>query len=433
MKRGFTLRFSPRAKSTRRVIYRSKRQNSDRIVELREILSLREKLHRLKLEYQKTLDDLPIGIYRTTQEGTFLYANKRLARIYGFRSVEELKDSVHNIRRQLYVRPAVRERLKAKLNRSGSCTGIEYQMFRKDHEKIWVKVNAHLSDQTDWGGPVYEGTVEDVSRRKKVEQDNQKLLRSLKAANAKLDTINQALTEFIHAVAHDFVQPLATTAAALDLLQRHLKRQNPDTDPTTAGFIHSAIRSNSVSTTLAKDLLNYICVVENDAPVETTDLGQVLNDVLLALDFELVSKRASVTVEGELPKVRFPKAHSKLLFLNILGNALKFRGEEAPRIVISTRSQGRQIEICISDNGIGFDNAHAERVFGLFERLEPSHIYPGTGLGLALCKKIVERAGGKIWCSSSPDRGSCFYVTLPLGRKRALNSGVKPKARAEDS
>jgi chemotaxis family two-component system sensor kinase Cph1 len=114
-----------------------------------------------------------------------------------------------------------------------------------------------------------------------------------------------------------------------------------------------------------------------------------------------------------LPSVRVDPAQLQQVFQNLVGNAIKFRGEDSPRVHVSARKEGREWIFSVNDNGIGIDAQHADRLFVIFQRLHTREEYPGTGIGLAVCKRIVERHGGRIWFQSEPGKGSTFYFTLP--------------------
>jgi light-regulated signal transduction histidine kinase (bacteriophytochrome) len=162
---------------------------------------------------------------------------------------------------------------------------------------------------------------------------------------------------------------------------------------------------------LVRDLLAYTQVTGTD-DVEETDAMQVLSETLADLGNSIAENSARIT-HGELPLVKIHKVHLRQLFQNLTANALKYRSERPPLIHVTAEKQAGQWLFSFSDNGIGIAAEYRESIFGLFKRLHGSNAYSGTGIGLAICKRIVERYGGRIWVESALGEGSTFYFTLP--------------------
>lgn len=162
---------------------------------------------------------------------------------------------------------------------------------------------------------------------------------------------------------------------------------------------------------LINDLLAYSRVGTRGASFKLVDSHAALGLALVNLQGAIQESGAIVTNDN-LPKVYGDETQLAQLFQNLIGNAIKFRGTEAPHVHISAKIQGKVAEFCVRDNGIGIDPKHADRIFQLFQRLHTRAEYPGTGIGLALCKRIVERHGGKIWLDSEPGKGAYFYFTV---------------------
>jgi light-regulated signal transduction histidine kinase (bacteriophytochrome) len=163
---------------------------------------------------------------------------------------------------------------------------------------------------------------------------------------------------------------------------------------------------------LVNDLLTYSRVGTRGNPIETTDAHALLGEAIRNLATTIEESKAIVTNE-DLPMVRADAPQLGQVFQNLLANAIKFRGEDFPRVHVSARDEGREWVFSVRDNGIGIDRQYAERIFVIFQRLHTRQEYPGTGIGLAVCKRIVERHGGKIWFESEPGKGSTFFFTVP--------------------
>lgn len=148
-------------------------------------------------------------------------------------------------------------------------------------------------------------------------------------------------------------------------------------------------------------------------PFEKTDCEEVLNRALTNLRTAIKENKGKVT-HGGLPTVMADSTQLSQLFQNLIGNAIKFHGRKTPKIEISAERKGKDWEFSVRDEGIGIDPAYKERIFGVFERLHTRREYPGTGVGLAICKKIVERHGGRIWVASKLGKGCTFYFTVPV-------------------
>ena len=168
-------------------------------------------------------------------------------------------------------------------------------------------------------------------------------------------------------------------------------------------------------------MLLYTKIPADERRTEPVDLNHVMKNMLFVFKTAIEESGAHITTEN-LPVVCGHQVQLSLVLQNLISNALKYRGKEQPRIHITSQRKGDEWLICVQDNGIGFDQHYAERIFELFKRLR-SREYPGSGLGLAICKRIVELHGGRIWAISQPDHGSRFYFSLPAGSTDTVRNG----------
>jgi signal transduction histidine kinase len=263
---------------------------------------------------------------------------------------------------------------------------------------------------------------QEMSRRKRVEDEVRRLNADLElrvaertaelAERAKdLERSNMELQQFAYVASHDLQEPLRTISSFTQLLA---KRYQDKLDEKAGEFIGFTVDGCKRMQTLINDLLAFSRVGTQGKPMEVVDCDQVVSRVLKSLRRAVDDSRAVITKEA-LPVVMADEVQLSQLFQNLIGNAMKFRGREAPRIHISAESNGLGWKIVVRDNGIGISEEHKDRIFVIFQRLHTKKEYPGTGIGLAICKKIVERHGGKIWVEPSPGGGSTFCFTISAG------------------
>jgi two-component system, LuxR family, sensor kinase FixL len=251
---------------------------------------------------------------------------------------------------------------------------------------------------------VFTGLVRDITERKKAEQELARRAEELERSNADLE-------QFASVASHDLQEPLRMVTAYVDLLDRKWgSRLDEEGSAFLAVIIDGATRMQS----LIRDLLNYSRV---GASVETSELVATRDVVAQAIDLlgHAVRETHAQIVVGELPIVIGRRNLLVQLFQNLIGNAIKFRSTSEPHISIEASALQRGWHFKVRDNGIGIDPQHSERVFDIFQRLHTKNAYPGTGIGLAICKKIVERHGGRIWVESARGAGACFQFTLSAG------------------
>ncbi len=233
----------------------------------------------------------------------------------------------------------------------------------------------------------------------------------IKRSNEELRRANQDLEVFAYSASHDLQEPLRTIGISAQLLERNwAQRLNGE----EAMFMGNILTASHRMNVLIEDLLAYMRATKYEAgPPPTVDSAAVLADVLTSLQGLISEARATVTA-AELPALVIHESRLAQVFQNLISNAIKYKSKESPRVQISAAVRVGWCVFSVVDNGIGIEAQYAEQIFGLFKRLHGRDHYPGSGIGLALCQRVVEQYGGRIWLErSTPGEGSTFCFALP--------------------
>lgn len=280
----------------------------------------------------------------------------------------------------------------------------EYRITRPDGRLGWI-VSSGRALYGETGNPLQMvGVTLDISERKYAEEQ-------LRCSNETLKRVNEDLEAFAYVASHDLQEPLRMVNSYSQLLLLRLAPQQSSDIQKFADYIRTGVKRMEA---LIKDLLTYSRTThaEGDSPGQPADLNFALEQALRRVDTRIAENQASVSSDN-LPIVYGDEGQLAHVFQNLLSNALKYRkAAETPRIHIGAENQNGQWIVSVTDNGIGFDQNQAERIFGLFKRLHRDEEYPGTGVGLAICKRIVERYQGRMWAESKVGIGSTFYIAL---------------------
>jgi PAS domain S-box-containing protein len=294
-------------------------------------------------------------------------------------------------------------------NQEGETADCEYWL-EMDGEQRWF--SAKLSPRIvegDFVGSV--AVVRDITKRKRAEEEIERRAAELKRSNRDLE-------QFAHVISHDMQEPLRTVTSWLQLLE---KRYRGEMDEKADKYIDHAVKGAERMQEMIKALLELSRIGTQGKEPAPTDVEAVLERTLNALGRAIEEAEADVT-RDPLPTVMADEAQLAQVFQNLIANAIKFRKENVPpRVHVSAEQRGDEWVFSVADNGIGIDPEQSDHIFQIFQRLHTEEEYPGLGMGLALCKRIVERHGGRIWVESEPGEGSTFTFTLPTKETEPLS------------
>jgi len=362
--------------------------------------------------YRTVLDEIEDSYYEVDLRGNLAFINDTMARQLQY-SKEELLGmgykcyiaeedfkNVYEIYNQVY-----------RTGETRRCFGHRY--VRKDGTRGFTECS--ISPLKNEKGEVigFRGISRDNTERKRLEEEREALLQDIKKINRKLEEANKELQDFVYVASHDLREPLRKISSFGTLLQDSLKRKlDEDQQENFEFMIGGAQRMQD----MIDALLTYSRLTTKAKPPEWVDLNKVIEDLKkLELATVLDETRGIIHVPKPLPSIQADPSQMHQLFQNLIGNGLKFHKEGTPpEIIIRTHEvENNMIRIEVEDNGIGIDEKYYGQLFTMFKRLHSREQYEGTGIGLASCKKIVERHGGNIEIKSTPGKGSIFWFTLP--------------------
>jgi PAS domain S-box-containing protein len=273
----------------------------------------------------------------------------------------------------------------------------------------WISVSGEPIFDAGGRFTGYRGVGSDITARKQAEAELKRAHDDLAQKAEELQRSNAELEQFAYVASHDLQEPLRMVSSYTQLIA---KRYGDKLNDEAKEFMHYIVDGAARMKQLIEDLLAYSRVGTKGKEFKPVSVEAPLRKAISNLHAAIEESGAAVTWDP-LPTVDADEVQLAQLFQNLMGNALKFRGAAVPRIHVAAADQDGEWHLTVADNGIGIEPQYYERIFMLFQRLHTMGEYPGTGIGLAICKKVVERHGGRIWVSSTPGEGSQFHFTLP--------------------
>ncbi len=352
------------------------------------------------------------------QNGIVLDWNLRAEGLFGWSRHEALGKSIKDLIRPSPTRDVYIENLEIVL--SDAPEGIlnkrmEVYAVHRDGHQFPIEFGIfRIKDKSDY---LYCTFINDISERKEIErktkQLNEELERRVQERTSELMRSNQELQQFAKIASHDLQEPLRAVQGFAQLLSRRYESQ---LDVDGKQFIEFILDGTERMQRLIQSVLEHSNISANEQEIEPVEVSSVIREVMKNLNHSIVDSKATV-VFGDLPTIPVERSQLIQLFQNLISNAIKYAGDKTPYIVISTEKSVDEWLFSVQDNGIGIDNKYTDRIFDMFARLHGRIRYSGTGMGLAICKKIVTANGGKIWMESEPGEGSIFFFTLPAKKE----------------
>ena len=348
--------------------------------------------------FRNIFDNAPVGIVLYDEYHHPFKYNKFILELLGYSEMELAQIGIQNL-----VQPddMILENEFLNFQNDDSPHFFEQRLHTKDDKQLWVRIKiAKMSiDNRDFTISMYN----DITVEKNIDIQ-------LRESSQQLKSQNEALEEFSYVISHDLQEPLRMITSFSQIIQNRyiFKLNNEQANTDFAYVIDGAKRMSN----LIKDMLEYSRWTAKSFPIEKVDTREVLAETLQNLTYRLSSSQAEILTD-DLPTIYTNKLMLGQVFQNLIGNAVRYRHpDRLPLIAIKVEKRLFDIQFSINDNGLGFEEKYKERIFGIFQRLYPDK-GSGTGMGLAICKRVIEKQGGTIWAESILGEGSTFYFTLP--------------------
>jgi PAS domain S-box-containing protein len=366
-----------------------------------ELVAARTAVEQERERYYDLFDAAPDGYLVTDRRGTIREANRAAASLLAVH-----KESLRGRSLINFVARGSQEMFQTRLDRAADGRpeqDWDVQLQPVGGESVWVSASIASVRSGDAADPSLRWTVRDVTERRRAGA-------ALKEYAARLARSNEELQRFAYVASHDLQEPLRSVVSFSQLLERRYKGQlDQDADEYIGFIVQGGMRMQN----LIQDLLRLSRVETQAKPPVPTDAGRPAREALAVFNGQIVEIGGTVTI-GPLPRVMADPAQLEQVFANLIGNAIKYRRADVPlEVTISAERLDGLVEFSVRDNGIGIEPEYFDRIFEMFRRLHTHDAYEGTGIGLAVVKRIVDRHGGACRVESTPGEGSTFYFTLP--------------------
>ncbi len=368
-----------------------------------------ERVALLNQKFEGVLAASPYGVLTTNEEGVILFANRVAATLFGY-TLEELTglnvdqllpdgmQAGHQAMRDAFIR-----------NPSMRAMGENRDLVARRKDGVEIQVEVGLNTMQTEDGVEVLASILDITQRVQAVKRQERLNQELMSSNDALEESNLELQQFAYVASHDLQSPLRSMASFAKFLQEdYYDTLDEEGKQYTQRIMDGATRMKA----LIDDLLTYSRVESRSMPFTPVDMELVLDEVLDMLTISIADLDAEIT-RDPLPSILGDRGQLTHLVQNLISNGIKYHGDKPPKVHVSSKLLNGAQTLSVKDNGIGIDKEHHGKIFEIFKRLHGQQEYPGTGIGLAVCKRIVKRHNGAIRVESAEGQGTCIFVDFP--------------------
>ncbi|MEO8415907.1 MAG: PAS domain S-box protein, partial [Ginsengibacter sp.] len=378
----------------------------------------KEELHKSEERYRQIVETAQEGIWLIDENNYISFFNKKMCEILGYSEKEMKGKHLFDFMDEEGKKNALSQIEKGKQKINGN---YDVKYITKSGKPIWANIstNSVFSAHGQYNGAL--AMVTDITRRKSGEELLHQSEIDLAIKNKDLERKNTELEQFAYVASHDLQEPLSTTISFVELFKQKYEGK---LDAKADAYLTYIVQASRRMRVLIKDLLDF-SRIGHSKDFEKVDCNVILKNVMADLDKIIKDSGAEITSE-RLPVLTGYSTELKQLFQNLIVNSIKFGKKNVfPKINITTQKNNDYWQFAFSDNGIGIDQQHSERIFIIFQRLHTRAEYEGSGIGLSHCKKIVELHRGKLWVESTPNKGSTFYFTIHSPKENTHETEIK--------
>jgi len=379
------------------------------VVTIRDITERKQVEERVRTQRERAealLEATPDPVVIVNRSGQIVLINGQAEKVFGYARSELLGQPVEKLLPERFREVHVGHRRAYSEAPSVRPMGGGRELHARHKDGSEFPVDISLSPLETPEGTLVISNIRDITVRKQAEEALARQAEELRRSNAELE-------QFAYVASHDLQEPLRAVTGMVQLLRQRYQGQ---LDARADEFVTHAVEGAARMQALINDLLAFSRVGSRGKDIQPTDASTILTSVLANLAVAIQENQAVVSYDA-LPLVTADPTQMMLLLQNLISNGIKFRSERSPKIHVGVERREGEWVFSVRDNGIGIERQYFDRIFGVFQRLHTRLEYPGTGIGLAICKKIVERHGGRIWVESAPGQGSTFLFTIPDRRK----------------
>lgn len=387
-------------------LMRAKEEFHQKTIELQQA---NRELEKKEARFRSLVESAPDAVVITDNKGLIILVNAQTEKLFGYVRNELIGLPVETLIPNRYRghHPNYRQKYHDAPHARPMGSGMELFGLKKSGEEFPVEISLNVMETEE--GRLVSAAIRDVTAQKLVAEQIKNANARLMHQAEELEKSNLELQHFAYVVSHDLQTPLRSISGFVQLLQQ---QYGDKLDEQATEWIRRTVVGTQRMQTLIRDIMAYSRVETRVHRFIQISLDEVFDEVLDVLSDSIRESGAEVK-RGSLPEVLADRPQMVQLLQNLIGNAIKYRGEATPQIMVSGADLGVEWQVTVKDNGIGIAPEHFQRIFDVFQRLHTQKAIPGTGIGLSICRRVVMRHGGKLWVESEPGKGSSFHFTIP--------------------